>query len=128
MTTLLEAAAAAMAGVPRQYPLNGVPASPTYPYGAHSAAFGRPYGYALDSTARAKHGRVTVQSFGRTAAAALDHMEQTLAAMLDQRLTITGWKASPMRLELEPRVIRDPDDNGVVSVTATLTFTATKET
>lgn len=124
----MTAVATATAAVPRLYPLNGTPTTPEYPYGVHSATFGRPYAYALDSAARARHGRVTVQTFGRTANSALDHMDKVIAALLDVRLVIAGWRVSPLRIELDPHVGRDPDDAGVVGVTATLAFTATKET
>lgn len=127
MTAPMTAVATAAASVPRLYPIGGVPSTPTYPYGVFSAALGRTYAYALDSETRARYGRVTLQTFGRTANAALDHMDKLIAALLDMRLVVAGWDPSPLRMELEPRVTRDPDDSGVVGVTAALSFTATKE-
>ena len=128
MTTPLDAVAAATAAVPRLYPIGSVPATPTYPYGAYSAALGRGSNYALDSETRARRGRVVVQTFGRTAASALAHMEAVMGALLDRSLVITGWRCEPMRADLDqPAVVRDPDDAGVIGVTASWSFTATKE-
>lgn len=128
MTALMTAVATATASVPRLYPVNGVPATPTYPYGVYSATLGRGDAYTLDSQHGTRWGRVTVQTFGTIADAALDHMDKVTALLLDKRLTITGHRATPMRSELDPAIVRDPDDNGVVGVTAVLTFTATEET
>jgi hypothetical protein len=127
MTALLTAVATATAAVPRLYAMNSVPASPSYPYGSYSATFGRGDAYTLDVSHGLRWGRVTVQTFGRTADSALSRMDEVVAALLDQRLTITGYSGGPLVLELDPAVTRDPDDNGVVGVTATFTFTATKE-
>jgi len=128
MTALMTAVATATATVPRLYALNSVPASPTYPYGAYSATLGRGDAYTLDVSHGLRWGRVTVQTFGRTADSALTRMDEAVAALLDQRLTIAGYQCGPLALELDPAVTRDPDDTGVVGVTATFTFTATKET
>jgi hypothetical protein len=127
MTALMDAVATATAPVPRLYPLNGVPANPAYPYGVYSAALGRGDAYTLDVSHGLRWGRVTVQTFGRTADAALDHMDKVIAAVLDKRLSITGYGSGPLVSELDPAVTRDPDDTGVVGVTAAFTFTATKE-
>lgn len=123
----MDAVAAATAAVPRLYPVGGVPATPTYPYGAYSALLGRGDAYTLDSVHGERWGRVTVQTFGKTAASALDHMDKVTAAVLDQALAIAGMRATPCRIELDPAVVRDPDAAGVIGVTSTFTFTATKE-
>jgi hypothetical protein len=128
MTAPMTAVATATASVARLYPIGSVPASPTYPYGVYSASLGRGDVYTLDSVQGIRFGRVTFQTFGHTADAALDHMDKVAALLQDKRLTISGWRPTPSRAELDPRVVRDPDDSGVVGVTATWTFTATKET
>lgn len=127
MTALMDAVATATAAVPRLYALNSVPASPTYPYGSYSAVLGRGDTYTLEANYGVRWGRVTVQTFGRTADSALDLMDKVVAALLDKRLTIVGYNGGPLVADLDPAVTRDPDDTGVVGVTAAFTFTATKE-
>jgi hypothetical protein len=125
MTTLVEAVATATAALSRVYATNAVPPTPTYPYSVYSATLGRGDTYALDSTAGVRWGRIVWQSFGKTLQAALDQNDRAVAALLDVRLTVTGYSLTPCRMELDPAVTRDPDANGVVGVTTTLTFTAT---
>jgi hypothetical protein len=127
MTDTMAAVAAATASVPRLYALNDAPSKPTYPYGAYSASLGRGDSHTLDSAEGVRWGRVVVQTFGHTATAALDLAETARAALVGTSLDITGYDASPLRAELDPAVRRDPDDYGVVGVTATYTFTVTKE-
>lgn len=127
MSTVLAAVATATASVPRLYPLGSVPASPTYPYGVYSGSMGRGDGYSLDATYGVRYGRIVVQTFGKVGAAAEDHMDKVVAALLDRTLTIAGFNPSPCLLELDPVMTRDPDDTGVVGLTASFTFTATKE-
>jgi hypothetical protein len=127
VSTLVEAVATATAALPRVYVTNAVPATPTYPYSAYSATFGRGDTYTLDSTHGVRWGRLVWQSFGKTLQAALDQNDRAVAALLDVRLAVTGYSLTPCRMELDPAIVRDPDDNGVVGVTTTLTFTATKE-
>jgi hypothetical protein len=128
MTTLMGAVATATAAVPRLYPLGSVPASPVYPYCSYSAAFGRGDTFTNDGAEGIRWGRIVVQSFGKTADAAIDHAEKFRAALVGQFLTVTGWSSvGPITSELDPAVDRDPDANGVVSLATTLTFTATKE-
>lgn len=110
----------------RLYALNSVPAKPTYPYGSFSATLGRGDAYTLDSSEGIRHGRIVHQAFGKTATSALETAEQFRAAVVGARLAIYGWQATPVRSELDPAVVRDPDDKGVVAVTTTYTFTATK--
>lgn len=126
MTAVLTAVAAATAAVPRLYALNSVPAAPGYPYGVYSAALGRGDAYTADESHGLRWAGVTFQTFGKTAASALDHMEKVTTALLDVRLTVDGEQTTPLKASLDsPAVNRDPDDNGVV--TATQHFTATKE-
>lgn len=127
MSTVLAAVATATAGVARLYPLGSVPATPTYPYGVYSGSIGRGDGYSLDATYGVRYGLIVVQTFGKVGAAAEDWMDRVTAALLDQTLTIAGLDASPCQLELDPVMTRDPDDAGVVGLTASFTFTATKE-
>jgi hypothetical protein len=122
----MTAVATATAAAPRLQPLNGV-TNKTYPYGVYSATFGRGDAYTLDVSHGLRWGRVVVQTFGKTADSALDLMDKVTTALLDKRLAITGYSCGPLVLEVDPAIVRDPDDTGVVGVTATFTFTATKE-
>lgn len=127
MTSVLDAVAAAAAGVPRVYALGDVPQSPEYPYSVYSASLGRGATYLLDNTEGIRLGRIVTQSFGRTAASAEAHCELLRAALVNQVLAITGFATTALRSELDPSMTRDPDDTGVIGITSTLTFTATKE-
>ena len=127
MTDAMGAVAAATASVTRLYGLNNVPASPTYPYGSYSASLGRGDTYTLDDAEGVRWGRVIVQTFGKTATSALAKAEEARTALVGTILAITGYETDPLRAELDPQVLRDPDDSGVVGVTATYIFTATKE-
>jgi hypothetical protein len=127
MTAVMEAVATAAASVAREYALNGVPASPTYPYGVHSASLGRGDVYTLDAFEGVRWGRVVHQSFGKTAESALAKDEEFRSALVGKALTITGYSTTAIRAELDPQIVRDPDNAGVVAVTTTYTFTATKE-
>ena len=124
MTALMDAVATAAASVTRLYRVGAVPTSPTYPYGVFSAQYGRGDSYTLDSTAGARSVRVTFQGFGRTADSALAVTETFIGALLDKALTVGGQITTPLRIELDPTPpSRDPDDAGVIGVTATLTAT-----
>ena len=128
MTTLNEAVATATAAVPRMYAQNAVPSQPTYPYGVQGATMGRGDSYTLDSETKLRWVRVTAQLFGKTAASVLDQTDKWTAALLDKSLTVTGYRLTPLRMELDPTTpLRDPDDAGVLGVTVTLTATAAKE-
>jgi hypothetical protein len=127
MTTVMEAVATAAASVAREYALNSVPPTPTYPYGVHSASLGRGDVYTLDASEGVRWGRIVHQSFGRTAESALAKTEEFRAALVGNVLAITGYSTTPVRAELDPQIVRDPDTAGVVGVTTTYTFTATKE-
>lgn len=124
----MNAVATATAAVPRLYALNSVPASPAYPYGVYSALLGSGGHYTMDSRHGTRSLRVTVQSFGRSAASALALVEKVTDALLDQSLTIPGYDCAPLRIELDPTLTRDPDDNGIAGVTFTFTAQAAKET
>lgn len=123
----MTAVATATAAVPRVYAVNSVPASPTYPYSSYSAAFGRGDTFTNDAAEGVRWGRIVSQHFGRTLASALAHAEQFRAALVGDRLTAGDVTTGPITAELDPAVTRDPDDNGVVGVTTTYTFTATEE-
>lgn len=126
MTALSEAVVAATAAVTHPlYAVNAVPAAPRYPYGVWSAVMGRGDAYTLDGTHGLRWGRVTGQFFGKTAESAALLAEDFIAQLLDRRLQIAGHETTPCALELDPAIVRDPDHQGVVGVTTTLTFTAT---
>lgn len=125
MTDAMGAVATATEDVDRLQPINGVQ-DKTYPYGVYSATLGRGDSYGLDSSEGVRWGRVVVQTFGRTGTSALAKAEEVRAALVGLRLDIDGYETTPVRAELDPVVTRDPDDAGVVNVTATYTFTATQ--
>ena len=122
----MDAVAAVTASLTRFQPLNGV-TDPKYPYSVYSATLGRGDTYLMDSREGVRWGRVVVQSFGKTAESALTAAEAARDELVGTSLPIAGYRATPIRSELDPTVVRDPDDTGVVGVTATYTFTATKE-
>lgn len=126
MTTLMGAVATATGGTAaRMYPIGSVPASPIYPYASYSATFGRGDAFTHDGAEGIRWGRIVVQTFGKTVDAAIDHAEKFRAGLVGQFLTVTGWSSvGPVTSELDPIADRDPDANGVVGVTTTLTFTA----
>lgn len=122
----MEAVATTTAAVPRLYALGSVPAKPAFPYGVYSAVLGRGDAYTLDSTSGRRTGAVTVQTFGRTTDSTSDHMEKVVAHLLDVALDLPD--CTPLRAVFDtPRVVRDPDDNGVVSATQQFTFNVSKE-
>lgn len=121
----MDAVATATADVARLYPLGGVPASPSYPYGVYSASLGRGDVTGLDGLEGIRWGQVVLQTFGRTADSALSLGEQVRSHLVGKRLVITGYETTPCEQGLDPSVIRDPDDAGVIDVTQTFTFTAT---
>lgn len=128
MTSLMDAVTAATDGL-RLYPVGGVPAKPIYPYGVYSALLGGGDAYTLDSRHGLRYGLASVQTFGKTTASATDLMEKTTARLLDTSLDFDGYApTTPLRAGLDqPAVNRDPDDNGVITVTMPFTFTAAKE-
>ena len=127
MTTFLEAVDTATAAVLRRYPTNAVPPTPTYPYQVYSVAGDRAVAYTLDSRHGFRFYRIILQSFGKTLQSALSLDQLAVDGLLDRRLAVTGYQCGPCRLEVASAVVRDPDTTGVVGVTTTLTFTATKE-
>ena len=96
-------------------------------YGVYTASLGRGDTYTLDATEGVRWGRITMQTFGKTTESAVALAEQVRDSLVGIRLTITGHSCDPIRAELDPQIIRDPDVGGVVGVTATYVFTATKE-
>lgn len=126
MTALMDAVASATSSVPRLQPLNGV-ANKTYPYGVYSATLGRGDSYTLNARHGVRWLRVVVQTFGKTADSALLTMDRVVDALLDERLTVDGYDCGPLVLELDPVANRDPDDAGVVGVTATFAATAVEQ-
>lgn len=127
MTTLLEAVGDATSVIVRRYPTNDVPPSPGDPYLVYSVAGDRAEGYTLDSRHGFRFYRIILQSFSTKLAAALDIDAKATDSLLDRRLAAAGYDCGPCRLEVASAVVRDPDTTGVVGVTTTLTFTATKE-
>lgn len=127
MTALTTAVATATAAVPRLYALGSVPATPVYPYGVYSATLGRGDAYTLNARHGLRWGRVVFQAFGKSLDSALSISDAVIAALLDESLSVTGYNCGPCVLELDPAITRDPDVSGVIGVTFTFAFTATKE-
>lgn len=130
MSTVMEAVAAAAADTGRLYEINGVPSPipPTlYPYCVYSASLGRGDVYLLDSSEGVRWGRITHQAFGKSADSALAKAEAFRDAVVGVSLDVTGYATTAVRSELDPAIVRDPDNQGVVAVTSTYIFTATKE-
>lgn len=128
MTTLSGAVATATAAVPRVYEVGAVPKNPTYPYGVYSAQLLEDGGLMLDASEAVRWAQVVFQGFGKTAASAIDLTERFRTAVLGLMTSADGHSVGPFLSELRPTPpIRDPDDQGVLGVTTTLTATATKE-
>jgi hypothetical protein len=119
----MTAVATATAAVPRLYPIGKVPTAVTFPYGVYSAALGRGDSYTLDSRSGCRAGAVTVQTFDHDVNGALDHMAKVTARLLDAALPLPG--CTPLRAAFDtPRVVRDPDDGGLIGATQQFTFYA----
>lgn len=133
MSVFLDAGEAALAAVghPRAYQLGSVPDDPEYPYTSWSIVADRPGGYSLDASRGFRFYRITWQSFDRTLDGAVDFDDLCADAFLDRVLAVEGHDCGPCTDQfggLLGRVNRDPDDGGVITVTSTLTFTATPTT
>lgn len=117
--------ALAAAAYPRVYGPNQVPTTPTYPYVVVSAALAEARSYTLDSRHGMRGGLIVLQAFGHTLPDTA--METVIGALLDRRLQIDGYAPTPSRLSLAPVVNgAQAEDAGIVGLTATLRFTATK--
>lgn len=129
MTSLMDAVAAATADLPRVYPVGGVPPKPGDTYAVYSASLGGGGAYTLDSRHGLRHGLVSIQTFGKTLEGASAYMQKFVDRLLDKTLDFDGFAPStPLRAGLDqPAINRDPDDNGVITVTLPFTFTAAKE-
>lgn len=126
----LDAVADALAPIPRAYEMNAVPPKPIYPYLVYSVADDRPAGYTLDVSHGFRFRRVTWQSFGRNLTSTRATDAAATDCLLDRRLDVEGYDCGPCTADqggLLGALLRDPDDSGVVGVTSSLTFTATKE-
>lgn len=124
----MDAVAAATAGIERLYKLGEVPASPLMPYGVYSATLGRGDVPGLDGEEGIRWGQIVTQHFAKTSTNAVDHYEATRDALVGLALDITGYDTTPTSAPFDPLgPNRDPDDAGVVGITQTFTFTATKE-
>lgn len=133
MTTLSDAVDAQMpatlplGGPLRVYERGAVPVSPGYPYGVYAAILGRAEGYSLTGVHGIRYGSVIVQTFGNTFAGADAVMTAITGALLDTPLAFDGYATDPLQFNLEPAVTQDPDDSGVIGITAAFTFAAQKE-
>lgn len=128
MSALQDAAQAALGAASlRVYAENAVPSSPTYPYQTVAVTADRALAYTLDANHGVRSYRIVVRSVGRSMTSASDLDERAITALLDKRLTAPGYDCDPCRQELGSALVRDPDDEGVLVITTTLTFNATKE-
>jgi hypothetical protein len=123
----MDAVAAAAASVPRLYALGEVPTAPQMPYTSFSASLGRGDALGLLGDEGIRWGQIVMQHFAATAANALDEAETARALVIGTALDIAGYDATPCEQEIDPQIVRDPDNRGVIGVTQTFTFTATKE-
>lgn len=122
----MDAVATATADVSRLQPLGSV-TDKTPPYGVFSVSLGSGDTYSLAALHGVRHGLVTVQTFGRTAAAALRLMDEVTDALLDRRLEVEGWETTPCTAAFRaPRAVRDPDDEAWVGATQAFPFAATR--
>lgn len=114
----------------RVYEINKVPAKPTYPYVVWSIADDRPTGYRLDARHGLRFYRFTWQSFGKSLASARAVDRAVTDAVLDETFDVEGYDCAPCYAGVDSifgTPIRDADDQGVIGLTSSLTFTATKE-
>ena len=115
------AAALVTAGVTRVYKLGVVPASPAYPYAVVSWSPGAPTVRTLDGTGQPA-GRFTVQHFGRTAESVAAIAALSFATFDGDPLPLAGTPVAWQ--EVASPVYRDPDDQGVLSITHSYRFAA----
>lgn len=127
MNVWTEAVDDLVVGDVRLYSTNSVPARPTYPYVVFSVIDGRGDALTLDGSPGLRWGIVAVQCFSRTLDGASDAMGVVRDALEGRRLDAPGFDCTPLTLPIDPAINRDPDDDGVVGITAAFTFTATKE-
>jgi len=125
----LEALADALEPIERAYELNAVPPKPKYPYLAYSLTIERPDGYTLDASHGFRWCRITWQSFGRSLTSVRDIDNAATDLLLDHSLDVPGWECDPTGPTgaLLGALVRDSADDGILQITSTLTFTATKE-
>lgn len=110
----------------RTYKLNGVPEKPEYPYREVTVGWADAFAYTMAGGHTGTH-RAVVRSFSRTLDGALEFDQDARDQLDEVFLTAPGWECGALRLELASAINRDPDDHGVVTVTTSFTFTATKE-
>lgn len=123
------AVAALLAAWPsgRVYAVGAVPASPVTPYIVLGVDGGLPGNYSLASEHGSKSYRVAVQLVGKTYGEVAAVAEKADVALLDQRLIVTGFDTTPCRVEIAPKIQRDPDGGAFLYALATYTYTAAKE-
>lgn len=112
-------AALVTGGVTRAYKFGAVPASPAYPYAVVSAAPGAPQVRTLDGSGDPM-GRFVVQHFSRTHDGATDLADLTFATFDGHALPLDD--APVCWQEVTSGVYRDPDDQGVLTITHTYRF------
>jgi hypothetical protein len=112
----------------RIYVTNAVPAEPVMPYTVLAVTPDRPMTYRLSASHGVRVYRIILQSFARSYDGALDYDGDATSVLLDKVPVVTGYSCGPCVIEIGSAMTRDPDDNGVIGITTTLTFSATKET
>lgn len=116
--------------VTRAYPIGAVPAQPSYPYLVWSVTQDDAVAYGLDAKPGAQFHRVTWQAFGKTLASVRDYDRRATVAFLGVPLLAAGFTCDPPTDGyggILGRLVRDPDDAGLLGITSTLTFIATEE-
>jgi len=114
----------------RAYKMNEVPKEPRPPYAVWSLGDDRPTTYRGDATHGLRFYRLTWQAFGKTLDAARSANTRFSDAVLDRLPVVAGYRCGPMVAGSDSifgAPTRDPDDGGLVGLTSSLTFTATKE-
>lgn len=133
LAAVVDQVASGRSPAPRVYEFGKVPPKPKgsdagyYPYSVVGVTLGTAANYTLDATHGTRDVRIWVQSFSKTADAALAYDEAADVRLLDQRLEVDGYDCGPIRVQVAAAMTRDPDDEGVVGVTSAYIFTTTKE-
>lgn len=107
------------AGLARVYEVGAVPASPVYPYADVSAMRLAPTIRTLDVAGNNPR-RFVVRFFARTHAAVTDLANIALATLDGQALDLSGTPVA--WCEVASGVYRDPDDEGVLTLTHTYRY------
>lgn len=113
------------AGVARAYALGSVPASPGYPYVVVMVSRDDALSPALAGGHDLVRWRVTTQTFGRQVEQ-VEHFDGLAFKALQDQQLVAAIECGPCDLQVSAPT-RDPDDGGVLGVTSSYLFNATRE-